>query len=171
MILQNNKTLYIKHDSLSADALLNICSIKSIAWPYSIDSQIEWIKKEIHSNDLHVMQYINNKLSAYMNLIAIEIIIDSERQFAFGIGNVCASEKGKGYGSVLMDNVGKYLVKNKKAGLLFCKSSLVKFYNTHGWKLLDKQTVHLEFDNKNIETMVYNIPVDYSLIEYMGNAF
>lgn len=168
---QNHNVIYVKHIDLSRNDLLSICHIKSLAWHYSVESQIEWINKNINPNDLHVMLWGNNKLLAYMSLTVIEVIIDGVKKSALGLGSVCSLEKGKGYGSILMNNVNNYLFTDKKIGLLFCKKELTKFYSMNHWKLIDKEIINLSVNNADIEAMIYNVSYDFSVIGYSGKLF
>ncbi len=151
--------------------LSEIISIKMIAWPYSYDSQLNWLDLNLKNNDIHVMLYSNSKLVAYMNLIQIELLIDSVKYGALGIGNVCAFEKGKGYGKVLMNFVNNYLVDNLKVGLLFCKSELKCFYISCSWKLVLNNKLVLSNMQHEVNTMIYNYTNDFISVSYIGDSF
>lgn len=161
----------IPHIDLTAKRLDQIIRIKSSAWPYSYDKQIYWIKSNVKDSDLHLILSNNQgEATAYMNLIDIEIRIDTTPLPAFGIGNVCAIERGKGWGKELLLKTNDYLVKCRKIGLLFCKDSLVKFYSENKWK-----QVTLYYDSNDLKidakAMIFNVINGFSKIEYCGKPF
>jgi len=162
---------FILHKSITNKQLAEIISIKSIAWPHNFDSQLDWINSNIKDEDIHALLFLNESLIAYLNLIEIEFKLDGKKKKGYGIGNVCVKEKGKGWGKEIMTKTNLYLAKKKIIGLLFCKSSLVNFYSLNNCLLIDKQNVTLAFDNKLIETMIFNSCEDFHNIEYLGKPF
>jgi hypothetical protein len=161
----------ILHSEINSDILNEIVSIKSVPWKYSYEDQLEWINNNLKNIDLHLLLLMRNKSVAYLNLIAIDLIIDNVSYKALGVGNVCAIQKGKGYGKVLMKLTNKFIADNKKIGLLFCKSELANFYLMNNWKLVDKDKIILPFDDSNIISMLYNYKGEYKSIIFNGRAF
>jgi len=166
-----NQIFFIKHADISSNKLNEICELKSIAWPHSIESQLNWIKSNISDNDIHVILSNENESLAYLNLININCVVDGKLVHGYGIGNVCSREQGLGYGSILMEVINKYLIENKKVGVLFCKSKLVEFYRKFDWCLVSKEKLNLSFNNDNIETMIINLENNFNLLEYSGKSF
>lgn len=162
---------FVQHSKLPHDQLIAICSIKAIAWPYSIESQLKWIKENIGENDIHVMLYQKNELIAYMNLVWIEMFVNANKISGFGIGNVCAKEKGKRYGERLMNGAKKFIIESKKMALLFCNQKLVDFYSRYGCKLIANKNVRLSFDDASIKIMIFNNNFPVNEIEYYGRVF
>lgn len=165
------KTKYIFHKDITENELLEVIKLKSIAWPYSLENQLQWIKGNIKDDDVHVLLLDeNNTVKAYLNMIAIVFKINGKINSGFGIGNVCALEKGKGWGKQLIKFTNTYLKNNNKIGLLFCKSQLVKFYSDNNWKLVRNEKLICPFKNE-VQTMVYNSPEDFKQLEYLGKLF
>jgi len=161
----------IKHKELSFNTLIDIIELKSKAWGYSFCDQIEWIRNNMRDNDLHILLKEGDENMAYLNLVDIDIIIDNNVLKCYGIGNVCSSEKGKGYGSKIINLVNQYIIKSNRVGLLFCKSTLVPFYQKNSWKVVNKDKLKLPFDNIQIETMMFQMDKIYSEIIYTGRKF
>ncbi|WP_423128023.1 GNAT family N-acetyltransferase [Gaoshiqia sp. Z1-71] len=161
----------IPHKELTCEILDEIIWVKSSVWPYPSDEQKKWIKNNIKDDDIHFLLYNASKAVAYLNLIDIEIEVDNQKEKAFGIGNVCAIEKGKGYGKELMKQVNQFIIKSEKTGLLFCKNNLTPFYQKYGWKLINKNLLVLSLDIQNIETMALIKTDNISSLKYKGNAF
>jgi len=161
----------IRHTEISNKELDEIIKIKSFAWPYPYEKQLEWINRNITNLDLHMLLLKNNEPVAYLDLIDIKLKVDTKIANAYGVGNVCAIEKGKGYGNELMEQTNKYIAGKQRIGLLFCKKELVSFYNKHGWILMDKSHLALGFDNSNIETMVFFQNDEFKGISYKGPPF
>jgi hypothetical protein len=163
--------LYIQHSKLTQSLLDEIIKVKTAAWPYSYDEHCEWIKNNLKNSDIHVLLYDGKTALAYINLIEIDVNIDHFELDGFGIGNVCAIEKGKGWGKELIIHVNKYLIENNKFGLLFCKDKLVKFYMEIGWILLDNEQIKLLNKSVGVTSLVYNTHVNFIQLKYDGKLF
>jgi hypothetical protein len=161
----------IPHNTVSKELLTRIIAIKSVAWPYPFDKQLSWIETHLSTYDVHVLLYQAENPVAYLNLVRIEFLTDGTSISAWGIGNVCAAEKGKGYGKILMEQLNQFLLQNKVPGLLFCKKALVGFYQSVGWILPDPSKVSLSFPKLEIETMTFNLLDHYNRLEYNGKIF
>lgn len=161
----------IQHAKISKKELNEIITIKSAAWPYPYEKQLEWLNSNLKEFDLHLILLKSNNSVAYLNLNDIELEIDNKPFKAFGVGNVCAIEKGKGYGNELMKKTNQYIIEKKRIGLLFCKKELVNFYVKFNWKLVDKKKLYLTFENCDIQTMILKKNHLVSSLKYNGKAF
>jgi predicted GNAT family N-acyltransferase len=159
----------IPHAELTSQQLDEIIRIKSIAWPYPYEKQCKWIFENIKNFDIHVLLLDQQKqLKAYLNLIDIVIRLDNKDVQAFGIGNVCSSEKGKGWGKELILRTNDYLKEKQRLGILFCKRDLVQFYKKNGWKLVAPDKLEM-LQGKDVQTMVYNVVYQrFDKLEYHG---
>jgi hypothetical protein len=143
------------HATLTKEQLDQIIRIKSVAWPYSYESQVDWIEKNLKGDDVHVLLHDDQgKALAYLNLIRISIRLDNTPCSAFGIGNVCALEKGHGWGRDLMMGTNEFITAQNSLGLLFCKNNLVHFYTDCQWRLLESRQLNISTDQEII-TMFY----------------
>lgn len=165
------KIEFVLHENVTSNQLDEIIIIKSIAWPYSYESQLNWINSNLANKDIHVLLYLNNTLIAYLNLICIVFQINKMKKHGYGIGNVCSKEKGKGFGKEIISRINIYLIDTNKIGLLFCRDLLVPFYNQNNWKVIEKDKLTLEFDKESIETMIFNFDDEFQSIEYLGKLF
>ncbi len=124
---------------VSSDCLESIAKLKEQHWKYGIDSQMQWMEKNLINNDKHLMinAFENGKkvLRAYLNLVTVLVEIDSIQYEAIGVGNVCVERnlQNKGWGRVLMGEANSYIIKNGGMGVLLCKSDLLSFYEKCGW--------------------------------------
>lgn len=162
---------FLSHKDVTSSDLDQIIAVKTAAWPYGYDKQVEWIKNNLSGDDVHVILTDNHHAVAYLNLIDIQLEIDNNTIHGFGIGNVCALEKGKGHGKIIIEKTNAYLLQKNTIGLLFCKEALLKFYSRLDWKYVDSNKLHYEFDTKNIETMIYNNNIDFKDFHYKGLSF
>jgi predicted GNAT family N-acyltransferase len=170
MRLLMHKVEYISHAALTKEQLDEIIKVKMVAWPYSPDKQAAWMQDNLKSSDVHVLLYINEVIQAYMNLIEINFHLDETARTGYGIGNVCALERGKGWGKELMTAVNSYLDNEGRTGLLFCKDALVKFYAENGWILVDEDRLVLPEGNEHIKGMI-NKPLEFEQLRYSGKLF
>lgn len=161
----------IKHRDLLFKDLLRIIRLKTTAWPYPLGSQVEWIANNISDNDEHVFLRDKNIDVAYLNLVKTSFIANNVEYVAFGIGNVCASVKGKGYGRELMEQVSNYLFNHHYCGLLFCRQMLVPFYQRCGWHLIEPDICLIPSLSEGIFVMSLYAPNDIIEFEYKGKLF
>lgn len=161
----------IQHGDVPNNELNEIIKIKSVAWAYPYEKQLEWLNANLKDSDLHLILLKNNEAVAYLNLIDIEVDIDNCKIKAFGVGNVCAIEKGKGYGNELMKHTNQYIIEKKRIGLLFCKKELIDFYEKYGWSWVNKNKLRLSFNNSNIEIMIFNQSGIITKLQYKGKSF
>lgn len=161
----------IVHEDLSQKTLIEICEIKSKAWSYSADSQKKWISENIKTNDIHLLLRDDAYLVGYLNLVNIHFMIDHELLYGFGIGNVCSSVKGHGYGGKIIEFANDFILKKESFGLLFCKNNLVDFYIKYGWKLVIKEKVISSERFSQINTMIYNLNRDFKSFNYSSKLF
>lgn len=165
------KVEFIQHSSLTKEKLDEIIAIKSVSWPYNKESQLKWIFENIENHDIHVLMYIDNIVMAYLNLKNISITINSKKYDALGIGNVCAREQGKGWGSKIIGFANDYIVTSNAIGVLFCKPVLTYFYKLNNWRTIEKSSVLLDFNNDSIETMICNYDQKVDAIQIFGKIF
>jgi len=163
--------LFIRHDKLTSVLLDEIIKVKTVAWPFNYDEQCDWIKNNLKNSDIHVLLFDGKKVIAYLNLIEIEIKVDSVLYVAYGIGNVCALEKGKEWGKKLLIQVNTYLNENNKVGLLFCKDNLVKFYSENDWVLICNDQLELFNSAAGVHTFVHNTPENFIHLKFDGILF
>jgi len=159
------------HISITQSVLNEIVTIKSVAWPFSYEDHLSWIRNNLKEKDSHVVLYQNGIPVAYLNLISIIFDLNKESFESFGVGNVCSLKYGNGWGAELMKQTNNYLIKNHKIGLLFCNKSLIEFYKNYGWILINKKILNLNFENNKIETMAFNVNFEFNKLSYLGNSF
>ena len=162
---------FIPHSKVTTKQLLEIISVKDIAWPHSLDSQFKWFADNLVESDIHVLLTKNSYTVAYLNLIDIKFKIDGNSIEGYGIGNVCSRERGKGWGKEIMALTNLYLIQKSRSGLLFCRIHTVNFYKLNNWILVDKSNLILPFNNELIETMIFNCDNRFQQLEYVGKSF
>lgn len=144
----------IVHKEITENELNEIIRIKSAQWYYSYADQLQWINKNIKDSDIHVLLSLDGQNVAYLNLIDIDLFIEEMVIKGIGIGNVCAIEKGQGYGFKLMEVANKTIIELNKVGLLFCKEPLLKYYSSLGWVELDQTEYSINCGDSKV--MVFN---------------
>lgn len=159
------------HSDISENDLNEIIRIKSVSWPYSYEDQIKWMNENLKGSDIHVLLSLDNINVAYLNLITIELNINSKVVNGLGVGNVCAKIRGNGWGQELMMLTNSYLRKNKMPGLLFCRDRLFNFYCMCHWKKLEPSILKVDFDKHEIVSMYFNYHEPVRYIEYRGRLF
>ena len=161
----------IKHKDILYRNLLRAIAVKSIAWPHPLESQVKWISDNIDDNDEHVFLKEGSQDLAYMNLVSITFTANGTDYMAYGIGNVCSAEKGKGYGRELMIRVNDYLKEKKYCGLLFCRDALVPFYKLYGWEEVKRDVCENPVLAEGVHVMTYLVPEEIISFQYKGKNF
>ena len=161
----------INHTATDIHILQRAASIKQKAWPYPMESQLEWIKKNLSINDLHLFLLDEGEDVAYMNLVDISLEVDGINYKGYGIGNVCAAVKGMGYGGKLLSLTNDYLKRQRRVGLLFCMSHVERFYAHYGWKKVNRSKTDIQGLSTEVLVYSFGLPdVNESLI-YTGKLF
>lgn len=162
----------IKHRNIFFRDILRAIAVKSIVWPYSLESQMKWIVTHISDEDKHVFLKEGTKDLAYMNLVNTTFIVNKNTEYlAYGIGNVCSAVKGKGYGEELMRQIGSYIKAEHRCGLLFCKTALVPFYERYDWEVVEREACKAPVLEDDIHIMTYLTPETISDFNYKGKLF
>ncbi|MCV9885435.1 GNAT family N-acetyltransferase [Metabacillus halosaccharovorans] len=131
-MLNNFTVNFVEHSEVSSTLLNDIISLKQQHWPHSYNSQLDWINKNLNSNDYHLLLMNNEgELLGYMNLV--HRIVNGNP--VLGVGNVCINNVvlNKGIGTLLMQ-ISKYYSNQLLLDLvLLCKIELVPFYKKCGF--------------------------------------
>lgn len=165
------KLLLIPHSEISEEDLREIIRIKQISWPYSYEDQVKWIRKNLKDEDKHVLLSSDGNNVGYLNLIKTELIINGQHVSSLGVGNVCTTVRGQGWGKELMMLTNNYIRKTNATGLLFCRDRLENFYGMCKWKKIDNSKIRVGFDNSSIVSMYYNHHEPIQVLEFTGKIF
>ena len=162
-ISSNMYSIYtVKHSEATTLDLERAITLKSVAWPYSKDSQMQWIKNNLKPEDIHVFLLEDGEYIAYLNIAMVQVKINGTPTICAGIGNVCSSRKGGGKNLMILTN--DFITDLNIPGILFCRDNLVEFYNKYNWFLLRSEQVTLSHLGEGINTMVYNLNTDSTII-------
>lgn len=164
------KLEFIKHQEASVDDLKRAIIIKQTAWPYPYESQKKWIQDNLKEDDVHVFLKKKDEYVAYLNLVQVNVVINTKNKPFLGIGNVCAIKQHSGFGGLLMGKIYLYLVENKYRGILFCKDELVRFYQKYHWSLVPSEKLSLVNYEPNVNTMICNVG-DVDTLQYSDRNF
>lgn len=162
---------FIYHKDILYSKLLDIIKIKSSAWNYPLDRQLSWINHHISPFDIHCILSKDGTNVAYLNLIDTELKIEGIVNKAYGVGNVCCVDSGRGDGTALMQMVNQFIKKQLRVGLLFCKFKLVNFYSRFDWIDIPHDKILASVDLSGIEVMLYNHKRRFEKLSYDGKLF
>ena len=160
----------IKHQDITQQELDEVIAIKSKQWQYNYEQQLSWINKNIKESDIHLLLLLDNNIVAYLNLIDIDVEINENFIKGYGVGNVCAIEKGKGFGFEIMKEANSYILDSQKVGLLFCKQPLLRFYKSLNWN--DVEPKNYKINGRVLKVMIFNVTFNENMsIVYNGMVF
>lgn len=131
-------TEFINHCEIKFSDCLEIVDLKNKVWPYPFESQIKWIKDNIHPEDIHLILKENGSLMGYLNLCKVIVGNNNQNDIYWGIGNVCVDPlvQGKGLGNIIIKEANQFILNSKSRGILICKDRLVSFYARHNWQIV-----------------------------------
>lgn len=161
----------IQHKNINKKQLDDIIKVKSHAWSYSYRSQLDWINSNLKDSDIHVLLKKESLAIAYLNLITIQLMINDENVEGLGVGNVCTTIKGEGWGRKIMLETNKIIKNRNKVGLLFCKKELNGFYCKNNWKIINRKYLKFEFEDEKVEVMLFNHSSKIDGISFDGKSF
>ena len=161
----------ILNSEVQQDDLKTVIALKTVAWPYSYDKQVEWLKANLNDFDYHFILYRYNEPVAYLNLINEVVELDGTQNPILGVGNVCTFKQGLGWGKELLLRANDFILGKKIAGLLFCKDTLIKFYEKNSWTLVERNKLNIPPISDKINTMTFNLNSEYHSLAYKGRAF
>lgn len=164
------ETLLVRHSDISEELLEEIYQLKAIRWNYNANQQKVWIQKNIFPADHHVIIIKNNRIIAYTNLVNVNVNINGTKENVKGVGNVCTSESGLGFGNVLMKMVNQIILEDKSKGLLMCRDYLIPYYEKFSWKLINKDRIRSNVFS-DINMMSFNIDIDVLSLDYNDRNF
>ena len=154
------------------EAIINrVIALKQVAWPYSDESQIIWLRNNLSSEDIHVILKQGEKDVAYLNLCEVYGEINGIHTKIRGVGNVCAVIKGMGYGSNLFVELNDYLKRNNEIGMLFCHARVDHFYAKCGWTLMDRRVFDIHGITPDVHIFSFNMPVQIFSFKYNDRLF
>ena len=86
----------IKHRDILFRDLLRAISVKSVAWPHPLESQVKWIVGNMRDDDEHVFLKDGDKDMAYMTLSPVAGLLNGVKTSFSGVGCVCTAHPGVG---------------------------------------------------------------------------
>ncbi len=163
-------TQLVIHSETFPELLEKIANIKSIRWQYPLEKQLQWMTDNLKSTDVHLLVHADDKLVAYTNFVDVKVLINEASERFMGIGNVCTSESGKGYGEMLMNAINDSILKNNWNGILLCKDNLVPYYEKYQWNLISPSVISSDI-MKEINTMTFNFEKKIETLQYSDRNF
>lgn len=145
----------IKHSEATLSDLQRAIAVKSVAWPYPMESQLAWMRDNLQPIDTHVFLQEDGCDVAYLNIAMVHANINGVDTLCAGIGNVCSTRNGGGKNLILRTN--ELITEYNIPGILFCRDKLVGFYSKYNWKVINPEQVTLTHLGDGINTMVLNI--------------
>ena len=156
---------FIKHNEISDANLTEISILKAEHWDYPVSEQLNWMKINLHSLDIHLLLKEDDILVGYLSMVNLDLNLDDVAQKFLGIGSVSVTKKlqKRKLGFLLMKITEYYLHKNNINGILFCKESVLSFYKKCGWNLYYGEAL---VENENFENMILtNKEIDCNLLQ------
>ena len=86
----------IKHSEATLNDLQRAIAVKSVAWPYPMESQLAWMRDNLQPVDTHVFLQEDGCDVAYLNIAMVHANITGVDTLCAGIGNVCSTRNGGG---------------------------------------------------------------------------
>jgi N-acetylglutamate synthase-like GNAT family acetyltransferase len=154
---------FLSHKQLVRRDILKIITFKDKIWKYGKKSQLNWIRKNLSSNDFHIIYRINNKIIAYANLF---VQISSNFQNCVGLGNVSVlpDYRSLGIGSIFLKLIQLQLRINNREAILLCRRELIGFYLKNGFIFVDSTNISPNFSLKSDVFIMSNFPISKKMV-------
>jgi len=147
----------IKHSEIKD--FESIVKLKQQHWPYSYESQLQWVKDNLRDDDEHICLYMDDDIIAYLNFVKIVCHVNGGCFNSIGLGNVCVAKvhRNRGWGIALVSFANCILKERKIPGILLCHNELISFYQKCGWRtLVDIKEISIADKFYNGIAMSYN---------------
>ena len=124
---------------LSKREIYEICKLKNSFWRYGLKNNLEWFKKNVFKDDLHIILKLNKKIIGY-NLLRKRCFYHSTQKKIYYYFDTLIIDKDfrkLNLSKKLLELTNEILKKKKTHGFLICKRRSEKFYKKFNWKKIE----------------------------------
>jgi hypothetical protein len=146
---------------LSKKNILDICFLKKEKWKYSINSQLDWFKKNIKKKDLHNLLFYKEKIIGYNVLKKRTVYINKIKKKYFLLDTLIINKKfkKKKLSHLLMKFNAIIIKQTKLPSFLICKNNLIFFYKKFLWKNMNKNIIVFMDSHVILNIMYFNFSI------------
>lgn len=129
--------MLIPQEKLSQELCRDIARLKMSFWPYSFESQLQWLQEQTEPDDRHVLLRHGGELVGYLRLTR-RSLVGGPQAFMIGVSTVVVAKdrQGQGLGLALMRSANDVIrAEQGSFGALCCSTNKVRFYERCGWSL------------------------------------
>ncbi len=147
-----------------------IFELKKSHYNYSLASQKKWFKKNINTDDMHLILILNKKVIGYNLLHKKKCNINFEKKkvlaqiFIFDTLIIHKNFRNQNFSKIIMRESNKIIVKNKRISILVCLKSLIKFYKKFSWRIFPKKKLIYKHLKTNKFSMIYGKKINITKI-------
>lgn len=135
-------------------------------WEFQSKTMIDPSKVKKDAEDLFfLLKEKGNKLLAFGRLENLEMYFRGKPYQVFCVSTVVATEKGRGYGSIILEEIKKFSMKKGKTLLGFCETSLLPFYRKCGFYILSPEDNKFVYAKENGEIIPDFVPGEVFYID------
>jgi len=116
----------------------------------SVEKELEELQDEMQSTFFFIKD--KKKIMSFGFLKPVKINYLGKTYNILGIGNIISIKRKKGYGTILMNEMLKFLKKKNKTGLGFTGNRVAEFYKKVGFKAEKKLCNRFFYDYGNSKT-------------------
>ena len=138
-----------------------IFELKKSHYKYSLVSQKKWFKKNINTDDIHLVLILNKKVIGYNLLHKKKCNINFTKKnfsvpiFIFDTLIIHKNFRNQNFSKIIMRESNKIIIKNKRISILVCLKSLIKFYKKFSWRIFPKKKLIYKHLKTNKFSMIY----------------
>lgn len=128
------------------------------------------LSKKCHKESNFFFVKDKENILAFGFLRPVEMTYKNQKYNIFALGGIMVveEEKGKGCGTILIQNMINYSKKTKKSILGFCGKEVVKFYKKAGLKNKENFNLQIEMENPKTGERVRDVSKTCSGIYFEG---
>ena len=148
-----------------------IFALKKSHYRYSLASQKKWFKKNINTDDTHLVLILNKRVIGYNLLHKKKCNIYYEKKtvsasiFIFDTLIIHKHFRKKNFSKIIMNESNKTIIKNNRISILVCFKSLLKFYKKFNWRIFPKKRLVYKHLKANKFSMIYGKKINEKKIK------
>lgn len=156
------KLITVTSAKLTKKIINEICILKNQYWKFSLDSQKNWFKKNVKTNDIHNLLFLKSKLIGYTLLrkrkckLLNDHLYKKTTYLLFDTLIIHKKYRTKKFSNLLMNYNNKIIKKYSYFSFLMCNDNLIEFYQKHKWKKINNKKIHLIDHSYLANGMIFN---------------
>ncbi len=152
--------------NLNTRIIEKIIKLKNTFWKHSLGSHRSWFKKNIYSQDKHILLFVSNKIVGYVALrkrtffLKKGLNLQKKSYLLFDTLIVHKVYRDKNLSKYLVKETIKISKKLNKPLILICKKKTIGYYKKFNWHVLKRKNIKIIDHSNSKATMFYKFSIN-----------